>query len=263
MLLQNDKQTLTLDRDRASRILYDTQPAIPTTFPIPETNPLFNNNHNFEEYNKLVKTEYINKTVEVESQPTNFEKYFNDSNPVPQAHQSYRTKVLTDFPDFKVESKTNDTITNIANETQLEKIAETDILEIKSPNSMQTEKDLELHEPYLRLNAKGLIACVAFVTITALIAILVVMNIVAIGNNGARINNLKHENATLTQEYNNVMLEREAAFITGKEGAQTGSNSSQKVTLPPISEYELTPASSDYSTNLFDQICKFLSSIFG
>ena len=264
MLLQNDKQTLTLDRDRASRILYNDESVVPTTFPIPETTQMFNNNHDFAEYNKLVQTEYQGKTATQELHEVNFEKYYNDTNPVPQAvHQSYRAKVLTDFPDFKVDTCDTVPAPSLIDETQMEKVAETNILDIAAPNTAQVFEDVEIHEPYLRLNAKGLIACVAFVTITALIAVLVIMNTIAIGSSGTRIDNLKAENSALTAEYNEVMLDRDIAFnenvilAGGTGGVPAGYEE-----LPSTGNYELAPVSSDYSTNLFDQICKFLSKLF-
>ena len=258
MLLQNDKSTVVLDRERASRILYgDAEPMVATSFPAPETTQMFNNNHDLVEYDKLVQNEYQNKVAE---QPThqnfNFEKYYNDANPVPETmHQSYRAKVLTDFPDFKVETEKT---FNPTNEALMEKVAETEIIE----NTLAVNSSVE-SESYLRLNARGLIACVAFVAITALIIALVVINSISIGKNNIAVNNLKAENMEIVNEYNQAMADRQDAFNTGVGNANgSGGGPPEIIDLPPIGDYNLAPESSDYSSNLFDQICKFLSSIF-
>ena len=264
MLLQNEKSTMTLDRDRASRILYDDEPMmasnmVTTDFSNIETEALFNNNHNFNEYNTLVESSYAEEIQTQTVELPRFEQYYNDTNPLPmQQHQSYRPNVLADFPEL-IQAQDQKIATQF-DEALMEKIAETEVVEIaKAVDTTQ-----ESTEAYLRLNAKGLIAVVTFFAVTALIIALVIINGVAIGSGAATIDALQVENTQLTAVYSEAMSDRNAAFSLGAtEAGGTGSAllPGQTITLPPATPIA-TSTNPDHATNLFDQIVRFLTSIF-
>ena len=282
MLLQNEKSVLTMGRDRASRILYDEEPMVSTDFGNVETSRLFNNDHNLEGYQQLVSNEYADKLVSepemIESPVLNqymvtpkevqpyqavapqFESYYTGTTPMPQQYQTYRPKVIESFPEVQIAEK--DKIATHFDEMWMEKVAEAEVVETQ--RTAVTRQDSEVFtESYLRLNAKGLIACVTFFAVTALIIALVIINGIAIGASASNIETLQHENRSLQVRHNDAMSDRADAYNDAMRQIDAGGPfvPGQIVQSTPRT-YGLSNVQSDHSTNLFDVIAKFLTSLF-
>lgn len=152
----------------------------------------------------------------------------------------------------------------------LEEIATVDVVE----EPVQVEMPTYAPEvvPHLRLNSKGIIAVATFAAITVLLAIMLVINTVAISSGNATISQLLADNAatssTLYDGSNSLTQQRNDAYQFGLNQAQAlagsqGYGIAGQVQLPPIPPAPNLNINSDYSTNIFDQIVKFISSIFG
>jgi|GEM_PF-3480825 len=294
MLLQNDT---TMVKERASRILYDNEsptaaaPNMAVNFS--EAAQLFSHNHNLEEYNRLAQTEYMDKLSEssVAPQPapyaaadsvfnpsgfnTNvlnpsgfnplglnqttaepqYQKYYTAANPVPVEHHTFRPKLVTEFEEYVAPAAST-------NEAGMEKVLETEVADTSvSADVHESEESLPINSA-LRLNAKGLIALITFAAVTALIVTLVVINSIAIGDSGSRINKLTAENQAIVSQYNSAMAERDTAYNAGVSDAERQAGSVPDNVKLPQTNNNYTD-NSDRNTNLFDQICKLISSIFG
>ena len=276
MLLQNEKSVLTMDRDRADRILYGDEPMfhneamVATDFGNIETARLFNNDHNLDEYQQLVSSEYSDKiavaeVVRQQDVPApKFESYYTGTSPMPKQYQTYRPKVIEHFPEVQI-PEGNRIVTHF-DEALMTKVAEADVVETSMESLTNTRHQTEVvanTETYLRLNTKGLIVCATFFAVTALIIALVVINGLAIGASAANIDSLRAENSRLQGIHTDAINDRSVAYNTGVNQAGSGSSivPGQSVNSIPR-HYNLTDVQSDHSTNLFDVIARFLTSLF-
>ena len=289
MFVQGEKSTATLTRDRGTRGFWGEENSAvgDTTTP---TLANFSFSHNVAPFKELVQSKYP-QSIEIaepaageiqqdsifskylatqniyapqpEADGSAFQKYYNTSNPVP--YQSFKPKVMTDYQDFCATQRSE------VDEALLQKIDEVQIYEptqqtVNESIAADLDRDLE-SEAYLKLNAKGLIACITFIAITLLIITLVILNTVAISSGRVKIRDLRDRNTQLSQEYSEAERLRAQAFARGEAEAYRyaqshGSVAPERVALPPISSYPLAPANPDASTNLFSQLSKFFGSLF-
>jgi len=266
MFLQGDKSatnTPTLDRENATRVLFGDSVN-------------FAYDHNTAEFNQLVKTKYSD-TFEATA-PTTYNKYFNgqapyeaptggelqryynETNPIP--YQSFKPQI---FNEYYVEQKSD------LDEALLQKIGEVQIHEPKEETyekgSIETEAEAAT-ESYLKLNARGLIATITFLAVTLLIITLIIINSIAIGGGRTQIRRLREDNNDLQQQYNAAMDTRDTAYRDGVRDANllpdvAPLSPNQRITIPPLSSYQLAPANSDASNNWFNKVSGFFSSLFG
>jgi hypothetical protein len=303
MILQDDTDTststptATYSREQASRILFDTQegPLSRADRGPMEGDTRFNFNHHLSQYNQLITQKYADmvtapaETVPFAAPAPTYdryltddavgnvpaaapvtEKYYNDANPVPREnlvpYKSFRPKILADFEDLQQTAAYAPAAyaePTPAPDAALEPLLEVGVAEAPDQQSMASLERNPLIEPHVRLNAKGLIACVTFFAVTALVVLLIILNSVAIGNTTGRVDALKAENAALTQEYNTMIKSRSDAFYTAiRDAAAEYGVPPAEITLPPLESAGLTPANPDHSTNLFDQICQFFTNLF-
>lgn len=293
MFLQSDKPSATLTRDsvstrdRASRVLFDNNEFTETAMQDTSVGTGFSFDHNVSEFNNLVQTKYpqmvefpapansteslelskyytdnINTPYQQSTAPV--QQYYNDANPIPkQVYQSFRPKVVTDDEAFYFGNKSH------ADEALMQKIDEVQVFEPtleKVDFAADVERDTHT-ESYLKLNTKGVIACLTFAAITLLIIALVIINSVSIGNSNNQIRRLREENIQLTQQYNDAESLRAQAYDRGVTKAKNFAGSPESTVptienLPPVSSQPLYPANPDKSTNVFDQIVKFFGKIF-
>lgn len=282
MFLQGDKPTLT--RDRAARTLFDNDDAADKS--AADTFVNFDYNHNVAEFKNLVQSKYtqsfepavqsetsadgvFNKYHHVENQRLdqggNFQGYYNDSNPIPQQYKTFKPKVLTDFTDLEIPASRGE-----LDDALLQKIDEVHIYEPGEATekvAFDTITDTDTAtESYLKLNTKGLIACITFIAVTLLIIFLVILNGIQIGNSGNQIRRMRDENTQLQEQYEQANTLRSEAWTRGTEKANKfAADQGVEITvteLPSVSSYPLTASNPDSSTNLFDQISKFFSSLF-
>ena len=299
MFLQGDKQTATLTRERASRALFGDDPVTSTSA---DTYVNFSNSHDVTEFNNLVESKYSNtfgssslfSTPEsatdtpdsvdatatseqtfatyftTQSQYTppvpEVQKYYNDSNPIPQQYHAFKPKMFTDFEELIVPSPKGE-----LDEALLQKIDE---IQVYEPTEATTKVAFEAGanmdtdtETYLKLNKKGIIACVTFIAITMLIIFLVIYNSIAINGAGNQIRRLRHENTELQQQQTRAEVDRMEALRRGEAAAHQFAGSGAATppaieNLPPISSFPLTPSNPDASTNFFDQVSRFFSGLF-
>jgi len=298
MFLQGDKPTATLTRDRASRVLFDQDYEVESSedtsvnFALGD-NTNFAYDHNTTEFDQLVQSKYshdfaapqalttedvqynkyFNADTSYDEPSAGLQQYYNDSNPVPQqlatspsfAYQSFKPKVLSDFESVELGQKSD------IDEALLQKIDEVQIYEPTAIERAEFQEDIRSEtasEPYLKMNEKRLIACITFVAVTLLIITLVIMNSVAISGAGSQIRRLRDENTELQAQYEHYDGLRNQAWLDGVADATafaegSGSTPPTKIPLDSISSVPLAPANPDASTNLFNQIAKFLGSIFG
>jgi len=275
MFLQGDKPTATLTRERASRVLFDADEPVAETQP--DTMVNFAYDHNVAQFKELVQTKYpqvvnpsdtltgdaqLNKYFTAETkyeapQGGTLEKYYNEANPVP--YQAFKPKVLTDFDDFYMGQRGG------VDEALLQKIGEVQILEPQIAEKTEAVVDSQAEtKAYLKLNAKGLIACVTFVAVTLMIVLLVIINSIAIGSSNNQIRRLQDENTVLQKEFNEAVKVRDATYKNSVDAVSTTTGFPPVYeTLPPIYFYQPANSNPDASTNLFDQIARFFGSIFG
>lgn len=298
MLLQGDKPGATLTRERASRVLFDTQDTATaaTRETAADTFVNFAYDHNVAEFRELVQNKYpqvinpedsagagtgtganfgagmnTDTTQEAEfnkyytpdakyesPREITFNRYYNDANPIP--YQTFKPKMLTDFEDVQI-----DDARGFGDRGLLQKIDEVQILEpVARPQTAAALDRDEATEPYLKLNAKGIIACVAFVAVTLLIVLLVIINSVAIGGAGTKIKRLQDENTELSQQLNTVSVISNDAYQKGvaaaKHFAETDGVEPETIYLPPIASYQAV--NPDKSTNFFDWLARVFGSIF-
>lgn len=290
MFLQGDKPSPTLTRDRASRVLFDNDDSVKEKISGGDTFVNFAYNHNVAEFKNLVQSKYPqtfepseipspapnpgsifsgyhtqNSTYEAPN-PT-LQGYYNDANPIPQQYKTFKPKVLTDFEDLEIGPKARGEL----DEALLQKIDEVKIYEPnEAPAKVAFETDVDRNletEAYLKLTAKGLIACITFIAVTLLIIFLLISNTVSISNSNNKIRRLRDENTQLQKDYDRADYERAQAYQRGTDAADEFAGSSAATppayeTLPPVSAYPLTPSNPDASTNFFDKICKFFGSLF-
>jgi len=301
MFQDDDKTTATLTRDRASRVLFDHDYEVESsadTFVNFADSPSFAYNHSTTEFDQLVGSKYssgftsseasaedaqYNKyftaDTSYEAPSGSLQQYFNDTNPIPEqlatgtmgasqsyTYQSFKPKVLADYDSIELGRKSD------IDEALLQKIDEVQIIEpTEALERVEFDADLRgeiASEPYLKLNAKGFIACATFLAVTLLIISLIVINSVAIGGAGNQIRRLRDENTELQQHYEHHDGLRNQAWADGVADATafaggSGSVPPTKVILDPVTSVPLAPANPDASTNLFNQIAKFFGSIFG
>jgi hypothetical protein len=274
MLLQGDKPTATLTRERASRVLFDADEPIAQAQP--ELSVNFAYDHNVAQFKELVQSKYpqVVNPAETLAGDTQFgkyfnaetkyeapaggtlEKYYNDTNPVP--YQAFKPKVLTDFDDFYMGQKSG------TDETLMQKIGEVQILE---PQISEKETAVESEtgtKSYLKLNAKGLIACITFAAVTLLIVLLVIINSIAIGNSGSEIRRYQDENTVLQKQLGEAVKNRDVTYKKAVDSINTVAGIKLPYqTLPPSVSYPSSSASPDASTNFFDQLARFFGSLFG
>jgi len=285
MFLQGDKPSATLTRDRASRVLFDND-TTDTAMQDTSVSTGFSFDHNVAEFNNLVQTKYpqmvefpapaftesleLNKyytdniNTPYQQTTTPVQPYFNDTNPLPkQLYQSFRPKVVTDDDAFYFDSKLH------ADEALLQKIDEVQVYEPTMEKvDFTADTSQQVHtESYLKLNTKGIIACLTFVAVTLLIIALVIVNGVSISNSNNKIRDLRDKNTELTQQYNDAETVRAAAYSRGVAKANGFAGSPEAVApsvenLPPVSSQPLYPPNPDASTNFFDQIANFFGKIF-
>jgi len=289
MFLQGDKPTPTLTRERASQTLFGDNDSATDIAVSDGAFVNFSNDHNVTEFKNLVQTKYpqtfgatsffdttgsadsgtfntylTSRNVAEPQATPEIQKYYNDSNPIPQQYQSFKPKVMTDFEDLQLPNPKGE-----LDEALLQKIDEIQVFEPKAATTkiaFDVDADVET-EAFLRLNAKGIIACVTFIAVTLLIIFLVIYNSITISSSGNQIRRLKQDNSELQQQHSIAESERMAAFLRGEAAAQafagsSGAEQPTHVTLPPVSSYPLTPTNPDESTNWCDQISKFFSSLF-
>jgi len=189
-------------------------------------------------------------------------KYYNDSNPIPEKYRSFKPQI---FDNFYAAPRSD------ADEALLQKIDEVQVYEPKETvqEALSTGLDRDVDsEAYLKLNTKGIIACITFIAVTLLILTLVIINAVSIGSSRIQIRRLREENTELTQKYSDAELARIQAYNNGEARARIFANSGdaivpEHIILPPLATYPLAPANSDSSTNVFNEISKFFGRIFG
>jgi hypothetical protein len=292
MFLQNDKPTLDFARERASGILYGEQPVSmgarePVSFG-------FSHDHSTAKFDELVQARYPEAAAP--TQETGFDKYcvqevptyvapvepvqkyFNDSNPVPAQpaivpYQSFRPKILEEFEGYQAPMGVNPPIfgatfdgsgmdemkdlDNAGKEISLTKVEMAD-----APVEIERKASPSATESYIKLNAKGLIACVTFIAVTALVVLLVIINSFAIGSAGARIDRLRDGNADLAIEHSRAMDNRQSAWNNGvarATGASDTSSPDHVYNLPPL---DMSAPTSGSSTNWFDQLARFFGNLF-
>ena len=289
MFLQGDKPNPTLTRDRASRTLFDSdyEGAMPT-----DTYVNFAFDHNTAEFDQLVESKYshtftapavapafeapateapfnkyFNDDTSYAAPSDSLQKYYNDANPIPQEYKSFKPKVLTDFEAYEAGQKSE------VDEALLQKIDEVQIYEpTEALERVEFAEDVGravTTESYLKLNAKGIIACVTFMAVTLLIIALIAVNSIAISGGQNRIRDLRVENTRLQQDYDIYNRQRaealaeSEAYINEFVNDPTHSRPPTVESLPPISSQRLVPANPDASNGIFNRIGRFLGSIFG
>lgn len=290
MFLQGDKPNQTLTRDRASRVLFNNDDSAKENISGGDTFVNFAYNHDVAEFKNLVQSKYP-QTFESSEIPSSasysnnvfnnyhtqastyetpnhtLQGYYNDANPIPQQYKTFKPKVLTDFEDLEIGPNSRGEL----DEALLQKIDEVKIYEPKEATTkvaFETGVDRSSEtEAYLKLTAKGLIACITFIAVTLLIIILLISNTVSINNSNNKIRRLRDENTQLQKDYDRADYERAQAYQRGTTAADEFAGSSSATppayeALPPVSSYPLTPSNPDESTNFFDKICKFFSSLF-
>jgi hypothetical protein len=160
----------------------------------------------FEKY-RVDRTEY--------AQPTEApQQYFNDKNPMP--YQTFRPRIF----DFEVHEFDTGRGADLEQIAEVDVVAETENLTAPTMETPVRVTEQSFFQPKLRLNAKGIIAVVAFFAIVAMITVLIIVNSIAVGTNRSRISALRMENSTLSAEYSDATRARDQAYQNGVDFAE-------------------------------------------
>lgn len=244
---------------------------------------LFNNNHDTSRFNDLVaeSPQMIQNPLNSATQKPIAEPAIDWAKPDESPFQSYIKPGERAYMPTQVAEVEEVGLEKIM-EVELEEVAPIQRGKIERANArvIEEEEELDLANATVKLNARGVIAIVAFFATILLVTVLIIINATSISGAGARISRLREENAVLSANVNQALSTRNEAYnsitnnITNQFNSQTGSqryiigngNSMQMVQLPPVVQLPpietWRPSNPDHSTNWFNNLSRWLSNLF-